>query len=65
MKPQTAKQLTDANQKALKEGKPVPYTKQQHAAAKGCDPDAKRYWNFFFKRQGSLHQKRICQYQRM
>ena len=47
MKPQTAKQLTDANQKAVKEGKPMPYTKQQHAAAKGCDPDAKRYWNFF------------------
>ena len=47
MKPQTAKQLTDANRKAIKDGKPTPYTKQQHAAAEGCDHEDKRYWNRF------------------
>ena len=41
MKPQTAKQLTDANRKAIKDGKPTPYTKQQHAAAEGCDHEDK------------------------
>ena len=45
--PQTAKQITDANRKAIKGGKPTPYTKQQHAATKGFDHEDIRYWNFF------------------
>ena len=43
MKPQTAKQLTDVNRKAIKDGKPTPYSKQQHAAAEDCDHEDKRY----------------------
>jgi len=46
MKTQTAKQITDANRKAIKEGLFPPYTKQQHAAAKGFDHEDIRYWNF-------------------
>lgn len=47
MLPQTAKQLTDANRKALQEGLCVPYTKEQHSAIQDCDHEDKRYWNFF------------------
>ena len=46
MKPQIAKEITDANRKAIRHGNPAPYTKQQHAAAKRCDHEDIRYWNF-------------------
>ena len=62
MLPQTAKQLTDANRKAIQEGLCVPYTKEQHSAIQDCDLEDKRYWNFFFKHHRALYQTRIYQF---